>query len=103
MSDVIGIVTTLEGLGAKNILVPGMPNLALTPLVQALGPAAAAEASLATQAFNAELLADLPAGAAYFDTASLLMSMHNNPAAYGLTTVTDPRFNGTTVCANANQ
>ncbi len=103
VSDLTGIVTTLELLGAKNILVPGMPDLGLTPKVRAFGTVAATQASLATQAFNAELIADLPAGAIYYDTASLLSSMYNNPAAFGFTDVTDPCFDGTTVCANPDQ
>lgn len=103
VSDLTGIVATLQALGAKNILVPGMPDLGLTPEVRGLGAAAAAQASLATQAFNSELTADLPAGATYFDTASLLLSMYNNPAAFGFTNVTDSCLNGTTVCANPDQ
>ncbi len=96
--NVDAIVATLEGDGAESILVPGMPNLGLTPDYQ--GDAAATAYS---DTFNQVLLADLPGGAIYFDTANLLNQLTSNPSAYGLTDVTDPCFNGATVCANPNQ
>lgn len=37
VSDLVGIVTTLQGLGAQHILVPGMPDLGLTPFFESLG------------------------------------------------------------------
>jgi phospholipase/lecithinase/hemolysin len=103
VSDELGIVASLELLGAHNILVPGMPDLGLTPYFEGLGPAAAAQASAATDAFNAALRAGLPSGVFFYDTASLLRSIVVNPGAYGFTDVTDPCFNGTTVCANPSQ
>ncbi len=103
VSDELGIVTSLELLGAQHILVPGMPDLGLTPYFQSLGPAGAAEGSALSAAFNAELSADLPAGVAYYDTAALIRNMVANPAAYGFTDVTDPCYNGTTVCSNPSQ
>ncbi len=103
VSDELGIVTSLELLGAKHILVPGMPDLGLTPYFESLGPAGAAEGSALSAAFNAELSAELPAGVAYYDTASLIRNMVANPAAYGFTDVTDPCYNGTTVCSNPSQ
>ncbi len=103
VSNELGIVTSLELLGAQHILVPGMPDLGLTPYFQSLGPAGAAEGSALSAAFNAELGADLPAGVAYYDTASLIRNMVTNPAAYGFTDVTDPCYNGTTVCSNPSQ
>jgi phospholipase/lecithinase/hemolysin len=103
VSDVLGIVTGLEALGAHNILVPGMPDLGLTPDFQAMGPVAAAQASAATDAFNQALQSGLPPGVFFYDTAALVRSMVANPAAYGFTNVTDPCFNGTTVCANPSQ
>jgi phospholipase/lecithinase/hemolysin len=103
VSDELGIVTSLELLGAKHILVPGMPDLGLTPYFESLGPAGAVEGSALSAAFNAELSAGLPAGVAYYDTASLIRAMVANPAAYGFTDVTDPCYNGTTVCSNPSQ
>ena len=103
VGDVLGLVTSLELLGAQHILVPGMPDLGLTPYFQSLGPAGAAEGSALSAAFNAELTAELPAGVAYYDTASLIRAMVANPAAYSFTDVTDPCYNGTTVCSNPSQ
>jgi len=97
-SNVAAIVATLESDGAQHILVPGLPNLGLTPDF-AGDPAATAY----TQAFNTALQADLPGGAIYFNTSNLLDQIEANPSAYGLTNTTDPCFNGTTVCANPNQ
>lgn len=92
------IVNALLGDGATHILVPGMPDLGLTPDYFGV-PAATAYAQL----FNTTLQADLPAGVTYFDTFSLLHQIDSNPGAYGLTDVTDPCFNGATMCANPNQ
>ena len=103
VGDLLTIVTGLESLGATNILVPGMPDLGLTPKIESMGPAAAAAASAYTNAFNAALMASLPAGVKYFDTASVLRAVVANPAAYGFTNVTAPCFNGSTVCANPGQ
>ena len=103
VSDELSIVASLELLGAQNILVPGMPDLGLTPYFQSLGLATAAQASAATDAFNAALHASLPSGVHFYDTATLLRSIVANPGAYGFTDVTDPCFDGTTVCANPSQ
>src|SRR5664279_1094752 len=103
IADELGIVTSLELLGAHNILVPGMPDLGLTPYFRSLGPAAAAQGSAITDAFNAALRSGLPSGVLFYDTAALLRSMVANPGTYGFTDVTDPCFNGTTVCANPSQ
>jgi len=98
VSNIDSIVATLLGDGAQHILVPGMPDLGLTPDFYG-NPLATAYA----QQFNTLLLASLPSNATYVDTFNLLRSINANPAAYGFTDVTDPCFNGTTVCANPNQ
>lgn len=100
ITDLLTIVGGLQSLGATRILVPGMPDIGLTPYLQSLGPLAAAQASAYTDAFNAALLAGLPSGVRYFDTASLMRSMVANPSAFGLTNATDPCFNGSTVCGS---
>ena len=102
VSDELGIIQNLQALGAKHILVPGMPDLGLTPYFQSL-PGGALEGTEIAQAFNAALFAGLPPGAIYFNTAGLVDSIAANPAAYGFTDVTDPCYNGTTVCTNASQ
>ena len=98
--NIDSMVNTLEADGAKNILVPGMPNLGLTP--DFLGdPVATGYA----EAFNSELLALLPSGATYFDTSGLLQQIEDNPGAYGITDTTDPCLNDVadTVCSDPSK
>lgn len=103
VGNLLGIVSALQGLGANTILVPGMPDLGLTPYFQGLGPIAAGQASAITDAFNAALRSNLPSGVLYYDTATLLRTMVANPSAFGFTNVTAPCFNGATVCPNPSQ
>jgi phospholipase/lecithinase/hemolysin len=97
-ADIDAIVAQLQSDGAQHILVPGIPDLGLTP--ELMGNPAA---TLFAQQFNSDLQASLPAGATYFDTFGLLDQIVNNPGGYGFTNVTSPCFNGTTVCSNPNQ
>lgn len=100
-ADIIGIVLGLQALGAQNILVPGMPDLGLTPYFSSIGQSAGG--SFITDYFNAKLLSQLPSGVIYFDTAGLMRTIVANPAAYGFTNVTDPCFVDMTVCGNPDQ
>jgi cholinesterase len=102
VSDELGIVQSLRTLGAQHILVPGMPDLGLTPYFQSL-PRGAVEGTEIASAFNAALVAGLPSGVTYFNTSALLDSIVANPAAYGFNDVTDPCYNGTTVCSDPSQ
>ncbi|MGA9069236.1 MAG: SGNH/GDSL hydrolase family protein [Terracidiphilus sp.] len=95
VTDLDSIVSTLEGDGATHILVPGMPDLGLTPEFYG-DPTAIAYAQL----FNTDLQASLPAGATYVDTFNLLQQIVANPGSYGLTNVTTPCFNGESVCSD---
>ena len=97
-TDILTIVGALQGAGAQNILVPGLPNLALTP--DFYGDPAAA---LFSAQFNALLQQNLPAGATYFNVDAVLNQIVANPGGYGFTNVTDACFNGTTVCANPDE
>jgi phospholipase/lecithinase/hemolysin len=98
VADIDSIIATLQADGAQHILVPGMPDLGVTP--DFFGdPTATAYA----QAFNALLLSTLPAGVTYADTFFLSQQLSQHPEAFGLTNSTAPCFNGTTVCANPNQ
>jgi phospholipase/lecithinase/hemolysin len=103
VSNLDSMVNALQAAGARHILVPDMPDLGLTPRLLALGPAAAAEGTAVTNLFNQALLASLPPGVTFFDTAALLRTITADPALYGFTDVTDPCYNGTTVCADPNQ
>jgi cholinesterase len=98
--NIVSIVDTLEADGAEHILVPGLPDLGLTPDFAGYAPATAY-----SDAFNTALQANLPAGATYFDTNGLLNQIEADPGAYGLTDVTDPCLDTTagTVCANPDQ
>jgi cholinesterase len=98
-ANVDAIVAALESDGAQHILVPGLPNLGLTPDYAADPGAATAY----TDAFNTALVAGLPGDAIYFNTANLLDQVEADPAAFGLTNITEPCFNGSTVCADPNQ
>lgn len=99
-ADIIGIVTTLQSEGAQHILVPGTPDLGLTPEYYGV-----ASATTFSEAFNTALQAGLPAGTTYADTFNLLHSVVANPSAYGLQNVTDPCYNQATgtVCSNPSQ
>jgi phospholipase/lecithinase/hemolysin len=105
VTNIVAIVAGLQGLGAQLVLVPGMPDLGLSPSYRALGPTAAMEASALTDYFNMRLAASLPPRTLYFDTAGLLRDVVANPAAYGLTNVTDPCFDraALTICSTPDQ
>nr|WP_321464619.1 SGNH/GDSL hydrolase family protein [uncultured Desulfobulbus sp.] len=102
VTNELGIISDLvKNMGVKNILVPGMPDLGLTPYFQGIGQVA--EASALSDAFNDLLRVSLPAGVIFFDTAALMQSVVSDPAAYGFTNVSDACFDGTTVCDNPTQ
>jgi phospholipase/lecithinase/hemolysin len=98
VADIDTIVGALEAEGATHILVPNLPSLALTPDYYG-----SASAALYSQQFNQALQASLPANVTYDNTYALLNAIVANPAAYGLSNVTTPCFNGVTVCANPSQ
>jgi phospholipase/lecithinase/hemolysin len=89
-------IQRLYAAGAREFLVWVVPNVALTPAIRTLGPAAGGLATDLTQAFNggltaalAQLTAGLPGTSfARLDAYQLLGSIVANPAAFGLTTVT---------------
>lgn len=102
-SNIDNIVRSLEVGGATHILVPGTPDLGLTP--EFYGNAIATAYS---EAFNTLLQASLPAGATYVDTFNLLHTIATNGAAYGFTNTTDPCVVQTgptsySVCSNPSQ
>ena len=95
VTNLIILIDELQIQGATHILVPGMPDLGLTP--DYYGNAGATQLSAY---FNQLLQAELPAGATYFDTFGLMHQVVANPGAYGFTDVTDPCFNGSSVCSD---
>ncbi len=103
VGDLLTIVGTLKAEGATNILVPGLPDVGLTPYYQSLGSTISGEASALTNAFNAALVANLPAGVTYVDTADLLRAVVADPGLYGFSNAEDACYNGVTVCADPGQ
>jgi cholinesterase len=98
VADIDAIVASLQASGATHILVPGLPDLGLTP--EFYGDAAATTYS---EEFNAGLQATLPAGATYFNTFGLLNSIVSDPGAYGFTNVTQACLTTTSVCTDPGQ
>lgn len=97
-ANIIGIVDGLEALGAPEVLVPGVTDLALVPAYAS----EQAAANLFAITFNADLISGLPQGATYVDTYSLLQKVVNDPSAYGFTDVINPYLSGMANCATPN-
>ncbi len=106
-------VTQLAGTGAQYFLVPNLPNGGLFPISASLG-GNPAQANALTLFFNGQLDAALtPLSASLgitiyrLDTYSLFQGIAGNPAAYGLTNVTQGCKQGSgaaaTVCANPSE
>src|SRR5262249_49861258 len=85
VADILTIVGALHSAGATHILVPGMPDMGLTPAYY--GNSAATAFSFA---FDQALEANLPRGVTYFDTFGFMHLVVSNPGAFGFTDVTDP-------------
>ncbi|MFZ4166617.1 autotransporter domain-containing protein [Brevundimonas sp. NPDC058933] len=105
-SDINFLVGGVAQAGAGTILVTNLPKLSLTP--QFRGTAAAPLADYAVTTFNGALLTGLNATAAARPGTNIIMMdlfkigdvIAANPSAFGVTNVTQPCFNGVTVCAN---
>lgn len=87
--------------GARNIMVPNVPNLGVIPAVTSNGPAFAGLAAAMTAQYNAALNTMLSGWEATglvniipFNTYSLLTNLVNNPAAYGFSNATTPCYTG---------
>ncbi len=80
----------LQLLGAKNILVPNMPDLGKTPAALAGGEQVSYFFTQITLGFNEALRKNLPAGVHYFDTFAVFTSIGHDPGRYGFTNTTDP-------------
>lgn len=101
VNDLLGIVNGLKSIGVQHILVPGMPDLGVTPeyVKNGLGQ----EGSELSAYFNTKLVSALQGtGAIYFDTYSLVDAIVQNPQKYGFSNVTDPCFDGVNVCNDPN-
>ena len=103
VNNELAIINELLAMGAHSILVPGMPDLGLTPYFQSLGAVDSATGTAISDAFNARLQEALPQGVLFFDTAALMRSVVSEPGAYGFANVADACFDGSQVCADPSQ
>ncbi len=102
VANLVTIAGTLQGYGARSILVAGMPDLGLLPYYFQQGPGVSTSASFISNYFNRKLAASLPAGVVFFDTSALFRDMVAHPGSYGLTQVRQPCYVHQ-VCANPDQ
>jgi outer membrane lipase/esterase len=96
VTSVAGNIQALWVAGARDFLVPNIPNLAVTPAVRAAGPAAQAGATFLTLSYNAALAQALGALSALpgiriipLDVDGLLAQTIADPGAAGLTNAVD--------------
>ncbi|MGD0961694.1 MAG: SGNH/GDSL hydrolase family protein [Methylomonas sp.] len=95
--NIAGYVDELAASGAKNILVPNLPDLGLTPDALAQGTAAAQALNLASQQFNQLLATQLSnlsekfpgVRIVDFDTYDFFDNLLKNAVNYGFTDITD--------------
>ena len=107
ISNLSGELTQLYAVGGRNFLVPNMADLSLTPYGQSLSPAEQYGAQQLSLGFDAGLESALDFMSLFpdiniiqFDNFSFFNELISDPAAYGFTNVTDPCFDGSTVCAD---
>jgi len=96
--------------GAKQIIVPLVSDIGLTPSTISQGPDAVAAGTAITDAHNTALATSLANLTAtndvqiyVVDTPTLLRDTVTDPAKYGLTNVTDACFTGGVVCDNPDE
>jgi outer membrane lipase/esterase len=91
---VTGLVTeiaTLQGYGARNLVVVNLPDIGLTPEFLAGGPAMSALGTEAAAGFNGGLkqgLAQIGGNVLYIDAFGLFHEIVANPGLYGITNTT---------------
>ena len=103
--SIVGNIASLYGAGARKFLVWNVPNVGRTPAAQAFGPGAVAGGAQLASFFNAGLAnafysndpahpgltALLPGiNIVTFDAYTLLDTIHDTPAAFGLSNVQSP-------------
>ena len=109
-------IRTLASLGARRFLIPFVPDLGATPLLIGAGAVAQQGATALASVYNSTLQAslnDLMTGTPgvdlrYLDVFNILDAAIGDPAAFGLSNVTDPCYvgaetGGGIVCATPNQ
>lgn len=101
VTNVATTIGTLQAVGAEHILVMNMPDMGLTPYALSTGQSASLTAISA--GFNSALTSVLAGPGfqvAMVDVFGSIRQIVADPAAFGLTNVTDACFNGTTVTGN---
>ncbi len=100
-ANILKIVDGLAAMGAPEIIVPGVPDLALVPDYSS-NPIAA---NLFANTFNADVVAGLPKDATYVNTFALLQQIVAGAPGNGFTNATTPCLNAATLvpCSNPNQ
>ena len=98
VSDLHTALERLADFGAKDVVVPNVPNIGLSPLVTGLGPTAVALATGVTASFDQALDAMLDHESRLhitrFDSFSFLNTVAAHPAQFGLTNVTEACYSG---------
>ncbi|MGI9341504.1 MAG: SGNH/GDSL hydrolase family protein [Gammaproteobacteria bacterium] len=112
------IIDTLYAAGARNFLVPNLPDIGLTPEAIGFGPAAQMQATAASQFVNAGIASEIAdaratlAGITIFDvdTFGFLNAVIANPASVGISNVDTACYDGTlgvggpgSVCGNPDE
>jgi phospholipase/lecithinase/hemolysin len=106
VDNIIGSIDELVVSGARNFLVMNSPDLSKTPafLNTPLAPTMAAVSKDFNDLLSAELLqlavSNPSLDIRLFHTDQLLNEIISDPGALGFTNVTQPCFNGTSVCAD---
>jgi len=102
-------IQALAADGARNFLVPNVPNVGVIPEFAQQNPSLAAAATTYSQLYDSELAAGLaslalPAGTdvTQFDLYAFNASIAANASAYGITNTTDPCFTATPLSAAAS-
>ncbi|MCD9027467.1 autotransporter domain-containing protein [Luteimonas sp. BDR2-5] len=89
----VGIVGTLQGAGARYVMVPSIPDIGLTPASRAGGAAAMAQGTALATAYNDALYGGLAAQGLRVipvDTFHFLQEVVADPGLYGFANVTSP-------------
>ena len=101
LNGIEGAVQAFAAAGARTVVVPNIPNLALTPLVQANGPAAIGAATFFSNLYNQQLQAllttldaNLDLRIIQFQLDDFLNDIVSHPAAFGLTNVNTACYSG---------
>jgi len=103
----VGLVATLQGAGARYIMVPTMPDVGRTPFGLSQGAAGSAGITALVSGYNQTLFGGLAQSGLQvipLDTFSLIREISATPSAYGFSNVTLPACGATSslICSPAD-